>query len=72
MFELVELVWLFDYDPLVNIPDVINGYENGLKFKLQEPKIYTDGLLFSGMSGEDMEGISTEGIEYLGPFSKFQ
>jgi len=61
---------LLNYNPLVNIPKEFDGYENGLKFKLQEPKIFTAGLLIPGMSSEDMEGNSAEGIKYLGPFIK--
>ncbi len=61
---------LLDYDPLVNIPDGFDGYENGLKFKPQELKIFTDGLVFPGMSRRDMAGNEVVGIKYVGAFAK--
>ena len=59
-----------NYDPLVNIPNAFDGYEKGLSFKPQEPKIFIGGLVFSGMSYEDIGGNIVGGVNYLGPFSK--
>jgi hypothetical protein len=59
---------LFNYNPGITIPNVTNGYENGLKFKPTEPKIFQNGTTFNGMSEKDMGGASTKGKKYLGAF----
>ena len=60
----------FYYNPELNIPDNYDGYDKALMFRPQNPKVFIDGLVFSGMLDKDMEGNDVEGVNYLGAFSK--
>jgi hypothetical protein len=58
------------YDPKITVPAITDGYENGLKCRPSEPRVFTGGLLFDGMAGKDMAGNDVQGISYLGAFAK--
>jgi hypothetical protein len=61
---------LLTYDPKITVPDVIDGYVNGLKFKPAEPNVFKDGIVFNSMSDTDMAGNPTQGVKYIGAFCK--
>jgi hypothetical protein len=59
---------LLTYNPKLIIPEVWDGYVNGLKFKPVEKKVFENGLVFDGMSEKDMGGTSVTGKKYIGAF----
>jgi hypothetical protein len=61
---------LLTYNPKITVPDIIDGYVNGLKFKPAEQNVFNDGMLFNGMPDTDIAGNSTKGIKYIGAFCK--
>jgi hypothetical protein len=61
---------LLTYDPKITVPDIIDGYVNGLKFKPAEPNVFKDGIVFNGISDTDIAGNSTQGVKYIGAFCK--
>lgn len=58
------------FDPSIAIPPEPDGMSNGLEFVPGSEKTFREGILFNGMSEEDMAGNDAKGIEYLGAFCK--
>lgn len=61
---------LLNFNPQIQVPPVIGGYENGLKFIPKALDVFEKGILFDGMPEKDMAGNATNKIKYLGAFCK--
>ena len=57
------------FDPKITIPLIFDGYIQGLKFNALEPKVFSEGILFDGMSESDFAGNPAKGIKYIGAFA---
>jgi hypothetical protein len=57
-------------DPQITIPSDMDGYDKVVNYLPAESKVFKSGMLFDGMSSEDIVGNPVKGINYIGPFAK--